>query len=107
MFANHLAPILFQMHFADLGDIHRDILLGMGVLKFQWGIGIPMGSIIFEAIGFPLPHGISQGVGFPMGYGNPMGYWNSNYPIGIPRRDLIATQRSGEGGRWKYQIKYK
>ena len=25
-----------------------------------------------------------------------MGYWNSNYPIGIPRKDLIATQRSGE-----------
>ena len=87
-----MALILFQMHFADLGDI----LLGMGVLKFQWGIGMPMGSIIFEAVGVPLPHGISQGVRFPMGYGNPMGYWNSNNAIGIPKRDLIATQRSGE-----------
>ena len=61
MIANHLAPILFQMHFADLGGIHRDVQLGMGVLEFQWGIGIPMGSIIFEAIGFPLPWDFSGG----------------------------------------------
>ena len=74
MFATHLAPILFKMHCANLGDIHREILSGMGILEFQWGIGIPMGSIIVEAIRFPLPHGISQGVGFPIGYGNPMGY---------------------------------
>ena len=58
-------------------SIHRDILLGMGVLEFKWGIGIP----IFEAIGFPLSHGIFQGVGFPVGYGNPMGYWNSTNPL--------------------------
>ena len=33
--------------------------------------------------------------------GNPIAYWNSNGPIGIPRMDLRATQRSGE---WETKV---
>ena len=80
MFATHLPAILIQMHCADLGKIHLDILLGMGVLEFQWGIGIPKGSMIYEAIGFPLAPRISQGVGFPMGYGKSNGVLKFQLP---------------------------
>ena len=65
----------------------------------ETGSGIPMGCIITEAIGVPIPPWISWGAEFQWGMGNPMGYWNSNDPIGIPRMDFIATQRSGAWSR--------
>ena len=67
----------------------RAIGIPMGVSEFQWDV------LSQKPLEFPYPLGFHGGAEFQWGMGNPMGYWNSNGPIGIPRMDLIATQRSG------------
>ena len=77
---------LYQMFFI------RAIGIPMGVSEFQWDV------LLQKPLEFPYPLGFLGGAEFQWGMENPMGCWNSNGPIGIPRMDLIATQRSGVMG---------